>query len=107
MIEKNETEILSRRRAFSILGLAALSLAVLPTLLMTSDAEAQTGTTTTTTQTPQSGTQRRQERRTARTERRQERRAARTERRAERQAGRTERRQTRQGKTTTTSSSPQ
>jgi len=105
--EQNETEMISRRRAFSFLGLAALGLAVSPTVLTVSDAEAQqpntqnpqTGTTTT----PQTGTQRRQERRTERTERRQERRTGRTERRTERSEGRAERR----GTTPSTSSTPQ
>ena len=92
MTEKRETEMLSRRKAFSFLGLAALSLAAAPTLLMTSeDAEAQA----TTTQSPLTGTQRRQERRAQRPERRQERRTARTERRTEGREGRTERRQER------------
>ena len=92
MTEKRETEMLSRRKAFSFLGLAALSLAAAPTLLMTSeDAEAQA----TTTQTPQTGTQRRQERRAQRQERRRERRTARTERHTEGREGRTERRQER------------
>jgi hypothetical protein len=94
MIEESETEIMSRRRAFSILGLAALSLAVSPTFLVTSDAEAaEAPSSTTTTQTTQTGTQRRQERRTGRTERRTERRTGRAERRTERRTGRTERRQ--------------
>jgi hypothetical protein len=107
MIGKSETEIMSRRRAFSILGLAALSLAVSPTFLVTSDAEAaEAQSSTTTTQTPQTGTQRRQERRTGRTERRTERRTGRAERRTERRTGRTERRQARQGKTPATSSTP-
>ena len=71
MTEKREMEMLPRRKAFSFLGLAALSLAAAPTLLMTSeDAEAQA----TTTQTPQTGTQRHQERRAQRQERRRERR---------------------------------
>jgi hypothetical protein len=103
--EKSETEIISRRRAFSILGLAALSLAVSPVVLAVSDAEAQPSPTTP--QTPQTGTQRRQERRATRTERRQERRTARTERRQERRTGRTERRQQRRGTTPTTSTTPQ
>jgi hypothetical protein len=105
--EQYETETISRRRAFSLLGLAALSMAVSPMVLTASDAEAQqpntqnpqTGTTTT----PQTGTQRRQERRTERTERRQERRTGRTERRTERSEGRAERR----GTTPSTSSTPQ
>jgi hypothetical protein len=108
-----KSEMISRREALSILGLATLGLAVMPNLLMVSEAEAQTSTTT-----PQTGTERRQERRTGRTERRQERRTARAERRAERrtarqerrterQTARTERRQTRQGKTSTSPSTPQ
>src|SRR6516165_920157 len=95
MTEKHETEMVSRRRAFSILGLAALSLALSPTVLPLSDAEAQQpGTTpqTGTTTTPQTGTQRREERRQERTERRQARRTARTERRQARRTARTERR---------------
>ena len=44
MIEKSE--MISRRRAFSILGLATLGLAAMPNLLMVSEAEAQTSTTT-------------------------------------------------------------
>ena len=88
MTEKSE--MISRRRIFSILGLATLGLAAMPTLLMVSEAEAQTSTTTP--PPPQTGTQRRQERRTERTRRRKERRTA-------RQTGRTERAQARQGKT--------
>ena len=93
--EKNETEMISRRRAFSILGLAALSLALSPTVLPLSDAEAQQPSTapqTGTATTPQTGTQRREERRQERTERRQGRRTARTERRHERREARNERR---------------
>jgi hypothetical protein len=97
MTEKSE--MTSRRKAFSILGLATLGLAIMPNLLMVSEAGAQASTTTpqtptTTPQAPQTGTQRRQERRTARAQRRAERRAA-------RQTGRTERAQARQGKTPT------
>jgi hypothetical protein len=88
MSRKLTSEELSRRSALSLLGLAALSLAVLPTVLTSSDAEAQETT-------PQTGTQRRQERREGRTERRQERRTGRTERRQERRTGRTERREER------------
>ena len=102
MTEKSETEMISRRRAFSILGLAALSMAMSPAVLTVSDAEAQqpgastgqppqTGTATT----PKTGTQRRQERREERTERRQARRTARTERRHERREARHERREER------------
>jgi len=105
MTEQNETQTISRRRAFSLLGLAALSLAVSPTVLMVSDAEAQQPSTQTgTATTPLTGTQRRQERRSGRTERRQERRTGRTERRTERREGRTERREQRRG---TTPSTPQ
>ncbi len=42
MSEKIDSEMVSRRGALSLLGPAALSLAVLPTVLMMSDAEAQT-----------------------------------------------------------------
>ena len=67
-------EVMSRRRAFSLLGLAAaVGFAVPTTVLIVSDAEAQTA-----------GMGRGQERRTGRTERRQERRTGRTERRATR-----------------------
>jgi hypothetical protein len=88
MSQKIKSEELSRRSAFSFLGLAALSLAVLPPVLTSSDAEAQETA-------PQTGTQRRQERRAGRTERRQDRRTGRTERREERRTGRTERREER------------
>jgi hypothetical protein len=134
--ERNQTEMISRRRVFSILGLAALTAALAPTVLTVSDAEAQQPSTTTP-QNPQTGTkttsetgterrqgrrsartQRRQERRTARTNRRQERRnarmerrherrTARTERAKERTTGRAERSQQRHGKTPTNSSTPQ
>ena len=42
MSEKIESEMVSRRRALSLLGPAALSLAVLPIVLTVSEAEAQT-----------------------------------------------------------------
>jgi hypothetical protein len=42
MSEKIEPEMVSRRRALSLLGPAALSLAVVPIVLTVSDAEAQT-----------------------------------------------------------------
>jgi len=42
MSEKIDSEIVSRRRALSLFGPAALSLAVLPIVLMALDAEAQT-----------------------------------------------------------------
>lgn len=68
MSEKIKSEAISRRRAFSLLGLgAALSLAV-PTLLTASDAEAETV-----------GMERRHERREHRRERRHERRERRHE----------------------------
>jgi hypothetical protein len=93
MSEKVTSEVISRRRALSLLGLAALSLAVAPTVLTVSDAEAQPATPPT--GDAQTGTERRQERRTRRTERRQERRTRRRERRQERRAGRQERRKMR------------
>ncbi len=68
----SKTEMFSRRKAFSLLGLGAvLSLAAVPVL--TSGAEAQTV-----------GMERRHERRTGRHERRTERRTGRYERREER-----------------------
>lgn len=73
MSEKMEPEMISRRRAFSLLGLAALGLTVLPSVLTGSDAEAQTA-----------GIIRRQERREGRRVRREERRTARRARRAAR-----------------------
>jgi hypothetical protein len=112
--KKSETETISRRRAFSILGLAALSLATASTVLMESDADAQQPTTPTgqtpqtgTATAPQTGTERRQGRRAARSERRQQRRTARTERRQERRTARAQRRQVRRGATPTTPSTPQ
>jgi len=78
-----KSEMISRRKALSLMGLAAaFGFAV-------SDAEAQT------TAAPTAGVERRQERRSARHERRQARRMARTERRQERRTARTERRQER------------
>jgi hypothetical protein len=105
MSEKRELEILSRRKIFSILGLATLSLALPSTTLMVSRAEAQAPSTTPqapsttpTTAAPQTGRQqRRLARRQARTERRQARRQARTERRQTRRQARLQRRQTRRG----------
>ena len=77
MSEKIKSEMISRRGAFSFLGLAAaLSLAVPTTVLTMSDAEAQTA-----------GMERRQERRTGRQERRQSRRTGRQERRQTRRTG--------------------
>ena len=86
MTEKSE--MTSRRQAFSILGLAALGLSIMPNLLMVSETEAQTSAATP--PAPQTGTERRQARRTERTQRRAEGRNA-------RQTGRTERAQAPQG----------
>jgi hypothetical protein len=74
VLNVSESEMVSRRRAFSLLGLsAALGFAVPITMLTASDAEAQTV-----------GMERRHERRTGRHERRTERRTGRHERREER-----------------------
>jgi hypothetical protein len=86
-----KSEMISRRKALSLIGLAAaFGLAAAPTVLTVSDAEAQTV-----------GIERRQERRAGRHERREERRAGRHERREERRAGRTERREERRTGTNT------
>jgi hypothetical protein len=96
MSEKNG--IISRREAFSLLGLAvALGFAVPSTVLIASDAEAQAQTGAPAPSAPQTGTERRQERRTHRAERRQERRTHRAERRHARRTGRHERREKRRG----------
>jgi hypothetical protein len=72
-----KSEMISRRKALSLMGLAAaFGLAAAPTVLTVSDAEAQTV-----------GMERRQERRAGRHERREVRRAARTERREVRRTG--------------------
>ena len=77
MSEELKSEMVSRRRVFSLLGLAAaVGLAVPTTVLTVSDAEAQTV-----------GMERRAARRAGRHERRQERRTGRTERRQERRTG--------------------
>ena len=69
-----KSETISRRKALSLMGLAAaFGLAAAPTVLTVSDAEAQTAAAPTAAA-PTTGTERRQERRTARTERRQQRR---------------------------------
>lgn len=79
------SEVVSRRKALSFLGLAAaFGIAAAPMVLAASDAEAQTA-----------GMERRHARRVGRTVRRQERRTGRTERRVERRTGRTERREER------------
>ena len=76
MIEKINSEMISRRRAFSLVGLAAALGVAVPTAVLTvSDAEGQTA-----------GMERRQERRAGRHERRQERRTGRHERREERRS---------------------
>ncbi len=72
-----KSEVVSRRKALSLMGLAAaVGLAAAPTVLTVSDAEAQTV-----------GMERRQERRAGRHERREERRVGRHERREERRTG--------------------
>jgi hypothetical protein len=77
MSEIIKSEMLSRRNALSLMGLAAaFGLAAAPTVLTVSDAEAQTA-----------GMERRQERRSGRQERRDERRTGRTERREMRRTG--------------------
>lgn len=77
MTEKLKSELISRRTAFSLLGLtAAFALAVPATLLTVSDVEAQT-----------SGMERRGERRKGRHERRDTRREGRHERRDTRRGG--------------------
>jgi hypothetical protein len=100
-------KMISRRGAFSLLGLAAtVGFAVPATALITSDAEAQVQPTAPAPSAPApsapatsapatSGMERRQERRASRTERRQARRTARTERRQARRTARTERREAR------------
>ena len=82
-----KSDTISRRKALSLMGLAAaFGLAAAPTVLTVSDAEAQTAAAPTAAA-PTAGVERRQERRAARHERRQERRTARTERRQERRTG--------------------
>jgi hypothetical protein len=85
-MSKLKSEMISRRRAFSLLGLATLVLAVPGTVLTVSDAEAQAQQPTP--EAPVTGTERRQERRTGRVRRR-------TGRRAARRKGREERRELR------------
>ena len=85
MSEKVTSEVISRRRALSLLGLAAFSLAVAPTVLTVSDAEAQQpAAPTAPAAAPITGTERRQERRTRRVRRRVYRRKARRKGREER-----------------------
>jgi hypothetical protein len=94
----SEIDVISRRKALSFLGLAALATAV-PAILPISEAEAQQPSPPTTPQPgsppagsppadAQTGTERRQERRTGRVKRRVQRRSA-------RKKGRSERRQLR------------
>jgi hypothetical protein len=97
----SESEMISRRKAFSLLGLAAaFGLAAAPTVLTVLDAEAQQPAPATGQQAAPSaggttGMKRRQARRTGRHERRHERRKGRKERREERHKGREERREER------------
>jgi hypothetical protein len=84
-----KSEVISRRRTLSFLGLAALSLAVPTTVLIVSDAEAQApAAQPAAPAAPMTGTERRQQRRTGRVQRRVGRRQA-------RQTGREERRELR------------
>src|SRR5438874_5809959 len=78
-----KAEVISRRKALSLLGLATLSLTVPATLLTVSDANAQAQQPAPPAA-PMTGTERRQERRTGRVKRRTGRRAARRKGRAER-----------------------
>ena len=92
-----KSETISRRKALSLMGLAAaFGLAAAPTVLTVSDAKAQTAEAPTAVA-PTAGMQRR----AARHERRHERRAARHERRMERRAARHERRMERRTGTAT------
>jgi heme O synthase-like polyprenyltransferase len=85
MSEIIKSEAISRRKVLSLLGFVApFGLAASSTVLIVSEAGAQTV-----------GMERRLERRMQRTERRQERRMGRTERREARRTGRTERREER------------
>src|SRR3954452_19374772 len=76
-----KAEVISRRKALSLLGLATLSLTVPATVLTVSDAEAQAQPTPAA---PTTGTERRQERRTGRVKRRTRRWTARRKGRADR-----------------------
>ena len=89
MSEKIKSEVISRRRALSLLGLAAaLSFTVPPTVLMVSDAEAQPAPAPAPAPADEkTGTERRHERREHRRERRHERRKHRRERHEERSTG--------------------
>ena len=74
-MSKLRSEVISRRKVLSLLGLATLVLALPATVLTVSDAEAQAVAPAP--KTPETGTERRQERRTGRVGRRSRRRAAR------------------------------
>jgi hypothetical protein len=80
--DKLTSEAIPRRTALSILGLAALVLALPGAVLTASDAEAQAQPPAP--EAPETGTERRQERRTGRVGRRSRRRAARRRGREER-----------------------
>ena len=89
-----KSEVISRRSALSLLGLAALSLAVPTAVLTVSDAEAQQQPAAPGAPpgapppgAPMTGTERRQERRTRRVSRRKARRKGRAERRELRRTG--------------------
>jgi hypothetical protein len=84
-----KSETISRRKALSLMGLAAaFGLAAAPTVLTVSDAEAQIAAAPTAAA-PTAGMERRQERRAGRHERREVRRAGRHERREVRRTGTT------------------
>jgi hypothetical protein len=89
MTETTKFDPTSRRRVFSILGLTIASTVILPSTLLTvsADAEAQPADQP---DEPETGTERRQERRTGRVKRRKSRRTA-------RRRGRKERHEIRRG----------
>jgi hypothetical protein len=87
-MSKLNAEVISRRKAFSLLGLATLCLTAPAAVLTVSDVEAQQPAPGTAPPTaPETGTERRQERRTGRTRRRTARRKGREERRELRRGG--------------------
>ena len=88
-------KIISRRRVFSLIGLAALGFAVPTTVLTTSDAEAQAQPAAPAPSGMTRGEQRRAARRAGREERREARRAGREERREARRDARQMRREAR------------
>ena len=89
-------QLISRRGAFSLLGLAAaLGFAVPTTMLTTSDAEAQAQPIAPATSGMERREERRAARRTGREERREARRTGRVERREARRTARTQRREAR------------